>query len=69
MHRGQPQSYGTQHVERDGTLSLWAVREPGGLDEGSAALGLDPEAHDRARLQAAGRRASGDRDDRPAEGG
>jgi hypothetical protein len=70
MHRGQPQIYGTQYLLRDGVLSLWTVQEPGGLDERRAALGLDPEARNRARLLAVARLgASGDRDDRPAEDG
>ena len=37
----------------DGVLELWAVRDPAGLDERRAALGLEPEAENRARLLAA----------------
>lgn len=66
MHRGQPQVYGTQYVERDGILTLWTVQEPGGLGQRRAALGLEPEAQNRARLLAAGTAAS-DRDEPPAE--
>jgi hypothetical protein len=56
MHRGQPQIYGTQYGVKDGVLTLWTVREPAGLDERRAALGLEPEAQNRARLLAAERR-------------
>jgi Family of unknown function (DUF6624) len=63
MHRGQPQIYGTQYLVKDGVLTLWEVREPARLDERRAALGLQPEAQNRARLLAAERH----RDDRPAE--
>ena len=52
LHRGQPQLYGTQYMERDGILTLWTVQDPGGLDERRAALGLEPEAQNRARLLA-----------------
>jgi len=70
MHRGQPQIYGTQYLLTEGVLTLWTVQEPGGLGERRAALGLEPEARNRARLLAAGRLAPGsDRDDRPAEDG
>jgi hypothetical protein len=31
-------------------LTLWPVRDPEGLDERRAALGLEPEARRRARL-------------------
>jgi len=54
MHRGDPQVYGTQYIQRDGVLELWAVRDPGGLDQRRAELGLEPEAENRARLLAAG---------------
>lgn len=67
MHRGQPQIYGTQYVVTDGTLTLWTVHEPAGLDKRRAALGLEPQAQNRVRLLAAGRTADDDRDDRPAE--
>ena len=69
MHRGQPQIYGTQYLVRDGILTLWTVQDPAGLDERRAALGLEPEAHNRARLLAAQRPANDDKDDRPAEDG
>ena len=55
MHRGEPQVYGTQYQVIDGGLKLWAVREPDGLDQRRAALGLPPEAENRARLLAAER--------------
>jgi hypothetical protein len=48
---------------RSGVLTLWEVREPARLDERRAALGLQPEAQNRARLLAAERH----QDDRPAE--
>jgi len=63
MYRGQPQFYGTQYLVKDGVLTLWAVREPAGLDGRRAALGLQPEAQNRARLLA----AETHRDDRTAE--
>jgi hypothetical protein len=69
MFRGQPQVYGTQYLEMDGILTLWTVQEPGGLDQRRAALGLEPEAQNRARLLAAGRAAASDRDEPPAENG
>ena len=52
MHRGEPQVYGTQYRVRDGMPELWTVRDPAGLDERRAALGLEPEAENRARLLA-----------------
>jgi hypothetical protein len=52
MHRGEPQIYGTQYRVRDGVPELWTVRDPAGLDERRAALGLEPEAENRARLLA-----------------
>jgi hypothetical protein len=52
-HRGEPQIYGTQYQVRDGVLELWPVRDPAGLDQRRAALGLEPEAENRARLLAA----------------
>jgi hypothetical protein len=55
MHRGEPQLYGTQYRQvGDGPLELWPVRDPAGLDERRAALGLAPEAENRARLLAGG---------------
>ena len=63
VRRGQPQIYGTQYLVKGGVLTLWEVREPAGLDERRAVLGLEPEAQNRARLLA----AEGHRDDRPAE--
>lgn len=50
MHRGEPQIHGTQYIERDGVLELWPVHDPAGLDQRRAALGLEPEAANRARL-------------------
>jgi len=55
MHRGEPQVYGTQYQVLAGMLTLWTVREPAGLDQRRAALGLPPEAENRARLSAAER--------------
>lgn len=55
MHRGEPQVYGTQYRVMEGMLTLWTVREPEGLDRRRAALGLPPEAENRARLAAAER--------------
>lgn len=69
MHRNQPQIYGTQYLLSDGVLTLWTVQESGGHDERRAALGLEPEAQNRARLLPAGRPSTNDRDDRPAEHG
>jgi hypothetical protein len=67
-HRGEPQLYGTQYLNRDGVLELWTVRDPAGLDERRAALGLGPEAENRARLLAA-RKPGGQREDEePARG-
>ena len=57
MHRGEPQVYGTQYQVIDGSLTLWTVREPAGLGQRRAALGLPPEAENRARLLAAERLA------------
>ena len=65
MHRGDPQLYGTQYRVMDGVLELWAVRDPAGLDERRAALGLEPEAENRARLLAAHGPAGGHADDEP----
>ena len=53
MHRGEPQVHGTQYQVRDGVLELWPVRDPSELDQRRAALGLEPEAANRARLLAA----------------
>jgi hypothetical protein len=64
-HRGEPQIYGTQYLERDGVLKLCPVRDPAGLDERRAALGLEPEAENRARLLAARGPAGGRADDEP----
>lgn len=52
VHRGQPQVFGTQYRVNDGILTLWMVQDPGGLDERRKALGLEPEAQNRARLLA-----------------
>jgi hypothetical protein len=69
MHRGDPQIHGTQYLVRDGVVTLWTVRDPGGLDERRAAIGLEPEAENRARLQAAEGVAEQHRDDEPAGNG
>ena len=53
MHRGEPQIYGTQYLVVDGQLSLWKVRDPDRLDQRRSALGMPPEAENRARLLAA----------------
>jgi hypothetical protein len=52
MGRGEPQIYGTQYLVKDGVLDLWTVRDTQGLDERRAALGLEPEDKNRARLLA-----------------
>jgi hypothetical protein len=67
MLRGQPQVYGTQYLERDGILTLWTVEEPGGLDQRRAALGLEPEAQNRARLLETGRATASGPDEPTAE--
>jgi Family of unknown function (DUF6624) len=69
MRRGEPQVYGTQYQIRDGVLELWPVRDPSGLDQRRAALGLEPEAANRARPLAAEGLTGGQRDDEPAGGG
>lgn len=69
MHRGQPQIYGTQYLVSEGILTLWTVQDPDGLDKRRAALGLKPEAQNRARLQEAEGLANGDREDGPAGDG
>jgi hypothetical protein len=63
MHRGEPQIYGTQYIHRDGVLELWTVRDPSGLDQRRAALGLEPEAQNRARLLASLGLGSAQQDD------
>jgi hypothetical protein len=68
MHRGEPQIHGTQYQVRDGVLELWPVRDPCGLDQRRAALGLEPEAENRARLLAAEGLTGGHQDDEPAAG-
>jgi hypothetical protein len=50
-------------------LELWTVRDPSGLDQRRAALGLEPEAANRARLLAAEGLCGGQHDDEPAGGG
>jgi hypothetical protein len=67
-HRGEPQLYGTQYLVRDGALELWTVSDPAGLDERRAALGLTPEAENRARLLAARKPAGQRGDESPADG-
>ena len=69
MYRGEPQVYGTQYQVRDGVLELWTVRDPSGLDERRSALGLGPEAENRARLLTAQGLAGEHRDDDPAGDG
>lgn len=69
MHRGQAQIYGTQYMERDGVLELWTVRDRSGLDQRRAALGLEPEAENRARLLAARGLDSTQQYDEPDGGG
>jgi hypothetical protein len=69
MYRGEPQVYGTQYQVRDGVLELWTVRDPSGLDQRRAALGLEPEAENRARLRAAEGLTADHRDDDPAGDG
>src|SRR5580693_8908881 len=66
MHRGEPQLYGTQYLQRGGVLELWTVRDPAGLDERRAALGLAPEAENRARLLAARNPGRQREDEEPA---
>lgn len=68
MHRGEPQVYGTQYRVVDGVLELWTVRDPAGLDERRAALGMEPEARSRARLLAARGRADEGEGEAQAEG-
>ena len=68
MHRGEPQIYGTQYQVRDGVPELWPVRDPAGLDERRAALGLESEAENRARLLAAEGLSGGHQDEEPTSG-
>jgi hypothetical protein len=68
VHRGEPQLYGTQYLERDGVLELRPVRDPAGLDERRAALGLPPEAENRARLLRARKPGGQPKDEEPAGG-
>ena len=56
------------YLERDGVLELRTVRDPAGLDERRAALGLAPEAENRARLLAAGNPGGRREDEEPASG-
>lgn len=53
MFRGEPQVYGTQYLVTDGSLRLWDVCDPETLDQRRSALGLEPEAVNRARIMAA----------------
>jgi hypothetical protein len=63
-HRGEPQVYGTQYrAVGNGPLELCPVRDPSGLDQRRAALGLEPEAANRARLLAATGRGAEHQDD------
>lgn len=68
MHRGEPQIYGTQYRVMDGVLELWTVRDPSGLDQRRAALGLEPEAENRARLLAAEGLGDAQQHDEPGRG-
>jgi hypothetical protein len=66
VHRGEPQVYGTQyHGVGNGPLEMWTVRDPSGLDERRAALGLEPEAVYRARLLAHQEHGGEHKDDEP----
>jgi hypothetical protein len=69
MNRGEAQVYGTQYVEKDGVLELWTVCDRSGLDQRRAALGLPPEAENRARLLAAGRQSGEHEDEQEGSGG
>ena len=69
MHQGEPQIYGTQYQVRDGVLELWTVRDPSSLDQRRAALGLEPETENRARLLAAEGLTGEHHDDEPTGGG
>jgi len=69
MERGEPQIHGTQYQFSDGVLGLWPVRDPAGLDKRRAALGLEPEAVNRARLLAAEGLTGEHQDDAPDGGG
>ena len=69
MHRGEPQIYGTQYQVRDGVPELWPVRDPAGLDERRASLGLESEAENRPRLLAAEGLSGGHQDEEPTSGG
>jgi hypothetical protein len=69
MHRGELQIHGTQYQVRDGVLELWPVRDPAGLDQRRAALGLEPEAENRARLLAAEGLTGEHHNDQTATGG
>ena len=69
MGRGEPQIHGTQYQVSDGVLELWPVRDPAGLDQRRAALGLEPEAVNRARLLAAEGLTGEHQDDAPGGGG
>jgi hypothetical protein len=66
MHRSEPQVYGTQyHAVGSGPLEMWTVRDPSGLDQRRAALGLEPAAEYRARLLAHQEQGSDHEDDEP----
>jgi hypothetical protein len=69
MHQGEPQIHGTQYQVRDGVLVLWPVRDPAGRDQRRAALGLAPEAANRARLLVAEGLTGEHPDDEPTAGG
>jgi len=71
MHRGEPQIYGTQYMRRgrDGVLELWTVRDPSGLDQRRAELGLEPQAEYQARLLTAEGPSSAQQDGEPGGAG
>jgi hypothetical protein len=69
MERGEPQIHGTQYQFSDGVLEPWPVRDPAGLDERRAALGLVPEPVNRALLLAAEGVTGEHQDDAPRGGG
>ena len=62
---GEPQIYGTQYMIKDGVPELWTVSDPDGLDARRAALGLEPEHENRARLLAHYTDPSPDAGDKP----
>lgn len=51
MHRGRPQLYGTQFVQKDGELVPHPIEDEAHVDERRAAVGLEPLADYAARLR------------------